>query len=89
MHQFNCPFCGQRPETEFTYIRAMESIPRDIVADAAQELERIYYRTNSRGPSSELWQHSSGCRSWLAINRDTVTHAVLEIAPIGPHAIAP
>jgi methylglutamate dehydrogenase subunit B len=79
MQQFNCPFCGERPETEFAYIRSAESIPLQIPASVSQELVRLYYRTNSRGRSRELWQHASGCRSWLEIERDTVTHAVLEI----------
>jgi sarcosine oxidase subunit delta len=79
MQQFSCPFCGDRPETEFVYVRAAESIPDGIPASSEQELSRIYHRTNPRGPSAELWQHASGCRSWLKIVRDTATHKVVEI----------
>jgi methylglutamate dehydrogenase subunit B len=88
MQQFHCPFCGARPETEFVYVRAIESIPQEDPAGLAQELARIYQRTNPRGPSGELWQHASGCRSWLAIRRDTATHAVLEITSLSLQAIA-
>ena len=86
MQQFTCPFCGERPEIEFVYVRSLESVPSQVSAGVKQELARIYYRANPRGPSRELWQHAFGCRSWLAIERDTVTHAVLDIASVRAQA---
>jgi heterotetrameric sarcosine oxidase delta subunit len=81
MQVFDCPFCGPRPETEFVYVRALESIA--ALPDAREQLAHLYTRENPRGPHRELWQHIYGCRSWFAITRDTVSHAVLDIGYAG------
>jgi methylglutamate dehydrogenase subunit B len=33
-------------------------------------------RDNPAGAHSELWYHGAGCQAWLAVDRDTRTHAV-------------
>ena len=45
---------------------------------------REHGMNNPKGPHDELWQHSSGCRSWFRVRRDTRTHAILESAPVRP-----
>ena len=75
----NCPHCGPRAQAEFTFERPVETIvPIDASTDAA--LQQLYTRTNSRGTSAELWRHSQGCRAWLRIERDTVTHVIAAVA---------
>ena len=72
----SCPHCGARPKEEFS-IRGDASLARpapDASADAW--FDYVYLRDNPRGRHSEYWHHSSGCRRWLIVERDTVTHAV-------------
>ena len=40
----------------------------------------LYLRDNPAGLHRELWFHEHGDRSWLVVTRDTVTHAVLDVA---------
>jgi sarcosine oxidase subunit delta len=75
-----CPYCGSRPIAEFAFGCAEEAATR-IDEPAAIQLQRIYLRTNPRGLSKELWQHVSGCRAWLLVERDTVTHVVSQTRP--------
>jgi heterotetrameric sarcosine oxidase delta subunit len=65
-----CPYCGPRAETEFAFGRALEGAPH------REELAVALTRTNPVGVSRELWQHVSGCRAWLVIERDTLSHAI-------------
>ena len=87
MQLFDCPFCGPRDQSEFTYGREVAAIP---ALDAArEEWERyVFERDNPAGPHAEWWHHNLGCRQWLVITRDTLTHAVLSIAAARPAAPA-
>jgi sarcosine oxidase subunit delta len=38
-------------------------------------------RSNPKGPHRERWQHSDGCRLWLVVERDTLTHAITRVEP--------
>jgi heterotetrameric sarcosine oxidase delta subunit len=78
MQLFNCPFCGPRDQTEFTYIREVAAIP-SLEADHAAWQSFVYERDNQRGAHNEWWHHHSGCRQVLEIVRDTMTHDVLSI----------
>ncbi|AXA45044.1 sarcosine oxidase subunit delta [Rhizobium leguminosarum] len=72
----SCPHCGSRPKEEFS-IRGDAGLIRPA-PDAGAEawFDYVYLRDNPRGRHSEYWHHSSGCRRWLIVERDTVTHAV-------------
>lgn len=72
----SCPHCGARPKEEFS-IRGDASIVRPALdAGADAWFDYVYLRDNPRGRHSEYWHHSSGCRRWLIVERDTVTHTV-------------
>ena len=75
MLRIPCPFCGLRDHSEFTYGGADVAYPA-LDADRAAWFEAVFLRDNPRGPHSEVWHHSSGCRSYLVVERDTVTHAI-------------
>jgi heterotetrameric sarcosine oxidase delta subunit len=80
-----CPWCGARDETEFTYGGdASVARPDPARADAAAWYDYVYVRANPKGPHDELWYHAAGCRRWLKVRRDTVTHAILACAPAAP-----
>jgi heterotetrameric sarcosine oxidase delta subunit len=68
-----CPHCGARPKEEFTIKGA--ALPRPSPgANPDAWFSYVYLRENPRGSYEELWHHTSGCRRWLVVSRDTVTH---------------
>ncbi|MBY5326511.1 sarcosine oxidase subunit delta [Rhizobium leguminosarum] len=72
----SCPHCGARPKEEFS-IRGDAGLARPAPdADADAWFDYVYLRDNPRGRHSEYWHHSSGCRRWLIVERDTVSHVV-------------
>ena len=72
----SCPHCGIRPKEEFT-IRGDASLARPAPdADAHSWYDYVYLRSNPKGQHMEYWHHSSGCRRWLIVERDTITHTV-------------
>jgi methylglutamate dehydrogenase subunit B len=79
--QIRCPFCGERDVNEFAFLGdAQYRRPAGGAPDeAAHFFEAVYLRDNPAGPHDELWYHTSGCRSWLRITRDTLTHAILDV----------
>lgn len=73
-----CPHCGARAQVEFSYRGdATVSRPDPETAGSTQWLDHIYLRDNPRGPHLEWWQHSGGCRAWIKVRRDTLTHEIL------------
>ena len=77
--RIRCPFCGERDLNEFAYLGdAQFKSPEPGTPDAAARFfEAVYLRDNPAGPHDELWFHTSGCRSWLRVTRDTLTHEIL------------
>ena len=83
-----CPYCGPRNVTEFVYGGDANSrLPAgaDATSHAAWS-DSVYLRDNPRGPHVELWQHGAGCRRWIQVRRNTLTHDVLGSAPAGADA---
>ena len=77
-----CPYCGPRDVTEFSY--GGDADVRQPAGDTASLeawTDSVYLRDNPRGPHDELWQHSAGCRRWIRVTRNTLTHDVLGSAP--------
>jgi sarcosine oxidase subunit delta len=70
-----CPHCGRRPKEEFTVKGAALDRP---AAGAAPEawMDYVYLRDNPRGRYDEYWHHTSGCRRWLVVSRNTATHEI-------------
>jgi len=71
-----CPYCGERDSGEF--VSRGDAAPQRPDADAGLEAfcDYVYLRDNPAGAISELWYHASGCRNWLTVERDTLTHRV-------------
>jgi sarcosine oxidase subunit delta len=72
-----CPCCGNRDSREFAY-GGDATVARPAIDDLDVEAWHAYLheRQNPRGPHVELWQHVGGCRCWLRVRRDTLTHEV-------------
>lgn len=85
MMLIKCPHCGARNVTEYTYGGAADvARPHDPASlDDMQWADYVYLRDNPRGPHDEIWQHSAGCRRWVAVRRDTLTHEVIATAEPG------
>lgn len=83
-----CPFCGARAETEFAFGgdgRAAPPPEGEAASDAAWT-EALYFRDNPRGAHRELWFHRHGCRRWIVVERDTVSHVILRAELLAPPA---
>lgn len=73
--QINCPHCGPRDVSEFTYHGdASRQRPASDNTDQDTWNLYVYGRDNPRGKHSEFWQHTGGCRTMLRAERNTLTH---------------
>jgi heterotetrameric sarcosine oxidase delta subunit len=88
MLRIDCPFCGLRDMTEFTYGEDASIVWPDFASpDHQAHFDALYLRENPRGRHLEKWQHLMGCRSWLLVERDTLTHEIFSVraaAEAGP-----
>ena len=71
-----CPYCGDRDVHEFSY--RGDATPVRPAADGSVEAfhSYVYIRRNPAGVISEHWYHGGGCRNWLVVVRNTVTHEI-------------
>ena len=85
MLSINCPWCGPREESEFSYggeaditrpVRPVEVSDKDWA-------DYLFMRKNTMGRHLEQWIHSAGCRRWFNLERDTVTYVISSIYKIG------
>ncbi len=80
-----CPYCGERPESEFSY-GGEAHIERPKDPDALSDAEwadYLFMRSNTKGVFLERWVHSHGCRRWFNMARDTLTYEILAIYAMG------
>ena len=85
MLRIKCPWCGVRNEDEFSYGGdATVERPAD---DASQDdwYDYVYTRDNPAGRHREYWHHANGCRAWIVLERDTLTHEIFSIEPASPN----
>lgn len=82
MLRIDCPFCGKRDHDEFTYEGdACVQYPALDNHDEQAWYRAVFLRKNPRGPHLEYWYHSLGCRMWLEVERDTLTHKIGRVTP--------
>jgi len=43
----------------------------------------LFYRVNPKGVHFERWLHRFGCRQWFNVARNTLTHEILAVYPMG------
>jgi sarcosine oxidase subunit delta len=79
--RLTCPFCGARDHSEFTYGGDATVVYPDLGAPIEAWIDAVYLRANPKGPHQERWQHSEGCRLWLIVERDTLTHEISSVRP--------
>ncbi len=88
-----CPFCGPRHEAEFACggeAHIARPLAENKISDA-HFADYLFMRDNPKGLFLERWRHSAGCRRWFNVARDTVSHEIIEIYPMGslPKQTAP
>ena len=85
MLQIECPYCGLRDESEFSY-GGEAHIARPLDPDALSDAEwadYLFMRTNTKGLFREMWNHSAGCRRWFNMERNTATYEIVSVYRIG------
>lgn len=85
MMQINCPCCGKRDETEFIW-GGEANLVRPLKPDSLSDNEwgnYLYIRKNPKGLHHERWCHMYGCGQWFNLVRDTVSHEIRAVYPIG------
>lgn len=83
-----CPFCGPRPELEFScggQAHIARPGPPEAVSDA-EWAQYLFYRDNPKGLARERWRHGGGCGQWFNAVRDTLTHDFKAVYPMGAPA---
>ena len=85
MLKIKCPICGNRDETEFSCggeAHIARPITDNKLTDKAFS-EYLFMRHNPKGVFLERWCHIGGCRRWFNLARDTISHEIIEIYPMG------
>lgn len=85
-----CPWCGPRAETEFTY-GGEGGITRPLDCNTlsdAQWADYLFMRNNRAGAHHEQWRHSSGCGRWFNAQRHTVSYRFVATWKVGEPAPA-
>jgi methylglutamate dehydrogenase subunit B len=82
-----CPYCGPRDLSEFAYQGdGNRTRPDQTSIDQNAWNAYVYDRINPAGEHNEIWQHAGGCRSHLAVKRNTLTHVISKVAFAGTTA---
>lgn len=81
MIRINCPFCGVRDHSEFAYGGDASIVFPSLDASTEAWIEAVFQRENIDGIQLETWHHIHGCRMWVIVMRDTVTHEICSVEP--------
>lgn len=78
-----CPYCGARNDAEFVAGGEAHLLRPDASVSDRAFGEYQYFRRNAKGVQAERWFHALGCRRWFNVVRDTVTHEIVRVYPMG------
>ena len=69
-----CPHCGLRPKEEFS-IRGRGAATSGAGCEPKRRGSPMFICATIRAAAiEEYWHHAGGCRRWLIVTRDTLTH---------------
>ncbi len=80
-----CPWCGQRDESEFSYAgeaHIARPLETEKLSDEAWA-DYLFMRKNPKGLHREQWLHAAGCRRYFNVERDTATYKISGSYKIG------
>ncbi len=85
MFVIECPYCGRRDQSEFSYGgEAHIARPTDSAElSDAEWAEYVFMRTNTKGVFAERWVHTAGCRKWFNAIRNTASDEILAVYKAG------
>ena len=80
-----CPYCGERDESEFHQGGEAHITRPNNPAKLSDEewADYLFMRKNTKGLFIERWLHRHGCRRWFNMARDTVTNEILAVYEMG------
>lgn len=84
MIRIDCPFCGLRDHSEFTYGKDASITYPELDASMEDWVKAVFERENMDGVVLETWHHNNGCRMWLVVERDTITHEIHSVRAAHP-----
>ena len=73
-----CPWCGQRDESEFSYAgeaHIARPLETEKLSDEAWA-DYLFMRKNPKGLHREQWLHAAGCRRYFNVERNTATYQI-------------
>ena len=79
MIRIKCPFCGERDHSEFTYGGDGSIDYPSLDASVEEWTNAIFFRENICGEQLETWHHTNGCRMWIKVIRNTMTHEISSV----------
>ena len=85
MFLIECPWCGERDETEFNCVGEAH-IARPLETEKMSDQEwanYLFMRSNPKGLHREQWLHAAGCRRYFNAERDTVSYRFAGTYKIG------
>jgi len=80
-----CPWCGARDESEFSYAgeaHIARPLETEKLSDEAWA-DYLFMRKNPKGLHREQWLHAAGCRRYFNLERDTATYQISGSYKIG------
>ena len=80
-----CPWCGQRDESEFSYAgeaHIARPLETENLSDEAWA-DYLFMRKNPKGLHREQWLHAAGCRRYFNVERNTATYQISGSYKIG------
>ncbi len=85
MFVIRCPHCGEaREEEEFSYAGEAfierPAAPEELDDEAWGDY--VFMKKNIKGWHWEMWSHSTGCRKFFVIRRNTANHTIDDIWPL-------
>ena len=85
MMLIHCPWCGPREQLEFRCGGESHIVRPGPAEDISDEIwvDYLFNRRNPKGMNHERWHHGFGCGRWFNLARDTVTHRIAAVYPIG------
>lgn len=82
----SCPVCGPRPGSEFAWHAEGKRRPDPGSVTPGEWRVYLYEHGNEADWVVERWSHRSGCRTWLRVERHTVTNEIRSVSVLGEEA---
>ena len=85
MFKIDCPFCGPRDASDYSYGGEAHIARPDNSENLSDEewADFVFMRGNVKGAFAERWVHTAGCRRFFNVIRDTATDEILVVYKIG------